>query len=337
MTPVTPTLIQTRIARLGKGLLAIQEFEAAIREHAGWPVVSGPPGLPSPIIKVVSRLLRVCALALEHLLRFLPIRPRTSYLSIGYVAPHYLIYKTFPYFCLPARSRIIWMYDAWEDQLGPIETAMRTHRINVAFISSKQAAHHLDRCGIPNFRAYWLPEAVTITNYFSKPINERHIEVLQMGRRWDQYHDAIEEFCRRTNLVYLYEGQPGANIFASYQEYLEGLASSKISICVPSAITHPARSGKISTMTWRYLQSMAAKCLVLGRLPDEMHELFDYMPIIEIDMNDPFGQLANLLENYGSYLSLIERNYRYVHEHHQWVNRIEAMKRCLGEFENGQG
>jgi hypothetical protein len=73
---------------------------------------------------------------------------------------------------------------------------------------------------------------------------------------------------------------------------LFGLANSKISICVPSDITHPERTGNISTITNRYLQSMASKCLILGKLPHDMLHLFDYNHIIEIDEENPVLQIV---------------------------------------------
>lgn len=85
-------------------------------------------------------------------------------------------------------------------------------------------------------------------------------------------------------------------------------------------------------MTWRYLQSMASKCLVLGRMPDEMRELFGYVPIIEIDMKRPAEQLYEILQNLEDYSDLIERNYACVVQNHQWVNRISAIEDCLRDF-----
>lgn len=334
-TPHSPiiTLIKTRIRRLRQPLEEIRQFEAAIEQHTNWPTVLGLPGMPLLLLKVVARVVDFFAFVLELCLRALPVRRAKNYLCIGYIAPHYLTYKAFPYFCQPARLRMVWMYDAWENQLAEIERTFRRHRINVAFVSSLQATEYLNTRGIERFAAYWVPEAVTLTNYRSKPATERRIEVLQMGRRWDAYHDAIEEFCRREKLVYLYEKHPGEIIFPTRREFLDALASSKISICVPSSITNQARSGKIATMTWRYLESMAAKCLVLGRLPEEMKKLFDYDPMIEIDMSNPRGQLRDLVDNYLDYLPLIERNYEFVQKNHQWPNRIQLMRDSLTHFE----
>ena len=88
-----------------------------------------------------------------------------------------------------------------------------------------------------------------------------------------------------------------------------GLANSKISIFVPSDITHPNVTGSISTITNRFLQSMASRCLIVGKVPHDMLYLFDYNPIIEIDEENPVAQIEAILANFDTYIPLIEKNY----------------------------
>ena len=102
---------------------------------------------------------------------------------------------------------------------------------------------------------------------------------------------------------------------------MDGLARSRISICVPSNITHPARAGDVETMTIRYLQSMVSKCLVVGYAPKEMIELFGYNPVVEIDMENPADQLLDILNNFVKYTPLIEKNYNSVLKNHTWRQR----------------
>ena len=46
-------------------------------------------------------------------------------------------------------------------------------------------------------------------------------------------------------------------------------------------------------MTWRYPAVDGGQVLlIIGRMPEEMKQLFDYDPIIEIDMSDPCGQFG---------------------------------------------
>jgi hypothetical protein len=74
---------------------------------------------------------------------------------------------------------------------------------------------------------------------------------------------------------------------------------------------------------------MVSKCLILGKAPKELVELFGYNPVIELDMNDPAGQVQALLENYSAYIPLIEKNFEEVVANHTWVNRWKSIKRVL--------
>lgn len=329
---VAPILVKTRIRRINQPLELIHQFEEAIERHTSWQVVSGLPALP--LLKVTARLLYLLHRLLDPLFCLLGgnVRQRRSYLAIGYLAPHYLIYKSFPYFSIPSGLRIVWMYDAWEAELPSILAAVKRDRINLLFVSSKQAAARLDGARSRKFRAHWVPEAVTVSVHEQNPMRERRIDVLQLGRRWNQYHDSIVEGCREVGITYLYENTPGELVFPSRSEFIAGLANTRISICVPAAITHPTRAGEICTMTWRYFQSMASKCLILGRAPEEMRDLFDYDPLIEIDLERPLEQLQELLAHLSDYRELIERNFETVKAWHQWPNRIDLMRQRIGEF-----
>lgn len=325
-----PILVRTRSSELGQSLDQIHQFEAAIDKYTDWKIVSGPPVArrrwPVRIVRILSAVLRFVR-------SWLPWKSNKYYLSIGFLWPAGLQFKTFPYFDLPARFRVLWTYDVWGTEEQNVLNAAEAHDIKLIFASSQQGTDRLNEISNGRFDCYWMPEAVELEEYRSKPMSERTIDIVQFGRRWHEYHHGIEEFCRNHGIVYRFARGKGDRVFPTRAEFLDGLADSKISVCVPSAITNPERSGDISTMTWRYVESMASKCLVLGRAPLEMKLLFDYDPVIEIDMSRPGEQLLELLNNMPRYEELIEKNYDYVRRHHQCRNRIERMRQCFADFE----
>lgn len=77
---------------------------------------------------------------------------------------------------------------------------------------------------------------------------------------------------------------------------------------------------------------MASKVLIIGVMPEDMRELFSYLPIVEIDMENASAQLSGVLDNFDAYIPLIERNYVEVRALHQWENRWEIMKRKMEDF-----
>jgi hypothetical protein len=128
---------------------------------------------------------------------------------------------------------------------------------------------------------------------------------------------------------YLYEKVKGEVIFKTRDEFIDGLGRSRISICFPKSITHSTQAGGISTMTHRYLESIASRCLILGIIPDEMRELFGYDPGITVNMNDPAGQIIEIIRNFHAYIPLIEKNYSACINNHDWANRWMKIKEII--------
>jgi hypothetical protein len=222
----------------------------------------------------------------------------------------------------------LYVFDAWPAYQDRIENFIRVTRIKKVFFSSRYATDLFSGKGL-DCQITWVPEAITLANYRFETYAQKDISVLAFGRRFDEYHEKIVGPLEAQKITYLYEKVFKAIVFPTRESFIDGLARTKISICVPSSITHPEKAGKISTMTIRYLQSMASKCLIVGYVPDEMKALFDYMPIIEIDMNDPAGQLVDILGNFDRYIPLIEKNYTYIREHHSWERRWQTIRASL--------
>lgn len=165
--------------------------------------------------------------------------------------------------------------------------------------------------------------------YRHQPYTDKDIDVLHLGRRHGAYHNRIVAALEKHKKTYLYEQERGQVIFPSREGFVDGLARSKISVCVPCSITHPERAGDIETMTMRYLQSIASKCLVVGHAPGEMLELFGYNPVIEIDKQNPDEQLLELLEHFDDYIPLIEKSYALVASEHTWQKRWQQIARII--------
>jgi glycosyltransferase involved in cell wall biosynthesis len=231
--------------------------------------------------------------------------------------------KCMPYFLLPGRKSV-YLFDAWPKFYPKIQSFIRDWGIQHAFVSSSQSTARLVEL-VEGCQFHWVPEGVTPQNYRQYPISARNIDVLQFGRRYELYHQQIVGALEKAGKTYLYEQAPGQIIFPDHSAFVDGLARARISICFPSNITHPERAGDVSTLTLRYLQSLASKCLVVGSAPEEMVRLFGYNPVIQADLQDPAGQLLSILENYDDFAELIEQNYRKVVTEHTWKQRWEQI------------
>lgn len=217
---------------------------------------------------------------------------------------------------------IVYCFDCWTPQYDQWEAFFRRQRIRVAFISARQSAERM-RERVPGLDVIWMPEAIELTDYSpDRPLAERSIDVLELGRRWATYHDKVRDHCTARGYVHKYEKVRGQLVFATPGEFFRGLGDSKISVCFPSSLTHPERSGDLETMTLRYLESVACRCIIVGRCPAEMKDLFGYNPVVEADLNDPTGQIDHILQDLPSFEPLLERNLQRLREIGTWDTRI---------------
>lgn len=216
----------------------------------------------------------------------------------------------------------VYLFDVWPNTYPFFEYFFRKMKFEHVFLSSKSTVNYFN-WKIVNTKFHWIPEGIDVNTYFSVDYSMKNIDILQFGRKYEYVHFNI----MNSNVRYSYLYQKGDDkIFPSNFEFKKALAHTKVSLCFPAEITHPEKAQGISTMTARYLQSMASKCLVVGIMPEEMKELFDYMPIVEIDIENPYNHIEYILEHYDTYYDLIEKNYQYVKNFHSWKNRWEFIK-----------
>ena len=239
--------------------------------------------------------------------------------------------KIFLRYSFKAKQKAVYMFDPWPSVNNLNENAFRSFKINIAFISAKQAVHYFNSLNIDGFMAHWIPEGVYSEGYHYCNYVDKKIDVIQYGRQWGQLHNKINSYCKKNNIIYEFptDNDFSKSQFTTRNRLTKALAGSKITVCVPRNITHPEDVGNLSTLTTRYFECMSSKCLIWGTAPAELIELFGYNPVIEIDIEKADEQLLYLLNNYESYIPLIEKNYQTVLHNHQWKNRIDDMMKIL--------
>lgn len=244
-------------------------------------------------------------------------------LSIGLPYRHYFFGKTFPYFTFGSKLRVLWVWDAWEPKLEGIAALAREAKLDLLLVSSLQSSEILGSMLRETCDVHWVPEAINISEYRAKPWTERTIDVLAFGRSLPRYKEAIRGL-RAKGLNCVLDQR-----FPTREEFISALADAKISICFPRTVTDPDVAGCISTVTHRYLQSMAAKCLIVGETPIEAEKMFGYDPVVAVDWRDPVGQLLQIISHPEPFTSLIEKNFAAVSSHHDVKNFAERIEQCV--------
>ncbi|MBS1707045.1 MAG: glycosyltransferase family 1 protein [Armatimonadetes bacterium] len=222
-------------------------------------------------------------------------------------------------------KRAALVHDAWPQYQADIVDLAARYGLDHVFVTARDAVRDLS--AMDSSRTYeWMPESLAREPVQPLPLGEKSIDVFQIGRRYETYHEAIAPALESAEKSYLYEREKGVIAIPDHSDFLRALGQSKVSICFPSSLTHPERSGNVETMTLRYLQSMASNCIIVGKAPAEMIDLFGYNPVVEADLSDPTGQILEILADTGRYADLVESNARAVMENHRWSNRIELIR-----------
>jgi hypothetical protein len=216
-------------------------------------------------------------------------------------------------------------WDVWEPEWELWANLLDTVQAPLVVTTSLQSAQHL-QVTLTSALVRHLPEATAVGRYKpGGPLSHRTTDVLELGRRNPRWHEAVEAAARGHGLKHLYERRRGEFIFSDEASLIAGLADTKISVCFPSNITHPERSGSVSTLTNRYLESMASRCLVLGHAPDELSDLFGFNPVIEADTTEPWSQLESIVDSVESYQASVDEAYRAVQSLGSWRHRVRQL------------
>ncbi|MCC6659946.1 MAG: glycosyltransferase family 1 protein [Phycisphaerales bacterium] len=273
------------------------------------------------------RFLARCLGKVEMIRNVVQVRGAASIVPLSW--PNAL--RAFPYGYW--REIIPWVCDCWPQNYDKWARIFRANRVRLAFISSRGSTEAMSDAA-RGVRTIWLPEACDPAAYDpSRPLVQRGIAVLELGRKYPPYHAAIEPGLREHGLTHVHSrADSGKLLFPDVASMHTALSDAVVSLCFPRSLTHPAEAHGLETVTLRYFESMASGCVPVGRCPGELLELFGYNPVVEADLSDPVGQLLDLYTKRNEYQPLVDRNLRRLHEAGSWAIRARAMLQTLKEL-----
>lgn len=226
---------------------------------------------------------------------------------------------------------VVLAWDVWEPDLDFWAQQMRRLGPHSCFVTSSQSAAELrKRLNIPVHHA---PEA-TDPEYYSPgaPLKARTVDVLELGRKHDQWHEAIRNAAATLGIAHRYEKVRGSIVYKTRDDLKHGLAETKVSVCFPSSRTHPERAGGTTTLTHRYLESIASRCLIVGESPPELRQLLGFDPVVAVDWSQPWRQLQDILLDIGRWQGLVDRSFDALAGVASWDVRVaEILSGLAGE------
>jgi hypothetical protein len=221
----------------------------------------------------------------------------------------------------------------WESEIVAWAENLNRFQVPLTLVTSTASQQLLERSDYLG-RVSYIADAIRVSDFLAgEPLAARANTVLELGRRHDAWHQATIETTSINGIQHLFEKEKGEVVFPARAQLVEGLAKAAVSVCFPKSMTDPAGARGVEALTQRYLESMASGCLILGHSPADLTALFGYNPVIEVDWDEPAGQLLSVLSNINSYQTLIERNGSRLREVGDWAQRcVEIL-----EFLTDQG
>ena len=225
---------------------------------------------------------------------------------------------------LYAKNRAVYLFDCWPEHRESIRRYLSEAGVQNVMINSHRFVSEIESMGL-NLRAHYVPEAVDIEEYLALPFERKDIDVIEFGRKHPEYHRRICESLKSNDRRHQH------GILDTREAFVEALSRSRVSICFPRTMTTPGLDPKFEFCSMRYLQSIASKCLVVGKAPADLIKLFGYNPVIEADLENPEEQIESILGNFDSYGEFIERNRKTLYDNHTWKHRAADILAILAE------
>lgn len=226
---------------------------------------------------------------------------------------------------------VVFAWDVWESSIDEWMKLLRDYNVDIVVCTSTAARDLLRNRGFAG-EAFFMPEATSVSGYRpGMKLVDRPIRVLELGRRFDAWHEAVQRSGLVSDIESRYEARSGQIVFPTRPALVDGFASSAISVCFPRSMTHPADAGRVETFTHRYLESMASGCLILGHAPGDLIDLFGYNPVIEAEIDSAASQLREVLKNLDAYQDLVDRNLETVRRVGDWAQRARDVARIVRE------
>lgn len=219
------------------------------------------------------------------------------------------------------------LWDVWPDKIAPLIRFVRRNKIRTLFCTSSQIVEIL-KSRLSGVDIHWIPEGIKAKAYSKgENLRNRPVDILSYGRQMNAVVDQLRVIVSDEKLNVLFR-EGDAHLFSTFDDLVQGLQLSKMSICYPQSVTHPDRAQNIETLTQRYWEAMLSGTLLVGHAPQELIEVCGYNPVVELGDN-PTIVVNDILKNIEKYQSLVDRNRGCAEEKADWSMQISKVMELL--------
>ncbi len=257
---------------------------------------------------------------------FPTIRKSKDIAQLRFVEPVSINFDTFPDYACHEIIPFIW--DCWPRYFEKTCDWFKRHEVRTAIFTSSQTAERM-RERFPEMNILWCPEGIDTSLYSEgKELKNREIDILEFGRSNRKVFKAelpssIRHVCTMQNGKYIFTNE----------ELRQSMGDAKVTITLPRSITQPDMAGDIETLTQRYWECMLTRMVMVGHAPKELVDFIGYNPVIEIDTENPNGQINDILQHLADYRDLTNKNREVALKKGDWTVRMQGVM----DFLKGNG
>ena len=257
---------------------------------------------------------------------FPTIRKSKDIAQLRFVEPVSINFDTFPDYACHEIIPFIW--DCWPRYFEKTCKWFKRHDVRTAIFTSSQTAERM-RERFPEMNILWYPEGIDTSLYSEgKELKNREIDILEFGRSNRKVFKAelpssIKHVCTMQNGKYIFTNE----------ELRQSMGDAKVTITLPRSITQPDVAGDIETLTQRYWECMLTRMVMVGHAPKELVDFIGYNPVIEIDTENPNGQINDILQHLADYRDLTNKNREVALQKGDWTARMQGVM----DFLKGNG
>lgn len=219
------------------------------------------------------------------------------------------------------------LWDVWSDKIAPLIRFVRRNKIRTLFCTSSQVVEIL-KSNLSRVDIHWIPEGIKVEAYpKGAALKNRPVDILSYGRQMTSVTDKLRDLALSEKFNVLFR-EGDAHLFSTFDDLVQGLQVSKMSICYPQSVTHSERAQNIETLTQRYWEAMLTGTLLVGHAPQELINVCGYNPVIELGDN-PTQVIKEILSNLENYQALADRNRECAEEKAGWDKRMTEIMEIL--------
>ncbi|MBR3520982.1 MAG: hypothetical protein IKN75_00460 [Prevotella sp.] len=254
------------------------------------------------------------------------IRKSKDIAQLRFVEPVSINFDTFPDYACHEIIPFIW--DCWPRYFEKTCKWFKRHDVRTAIFTSSQTAERM-RERFPEMNILWCPEGIDTSLYSEgKELKNREIDILEFGRSNRKVFKAelpssIRHVCTMQNGKYIFTNE----------ELRQSMGDAKVTITLPRSITQPDVADDIETLTQRYWECMLTRMVMVGHAPKELVDFIGYNPVIEIDTENPNGQINDILQHLADYRDLTNKNREVALQKGDWTARMQGVM----DFLKGNG